>query len=190
MAVSDNRDDAGAGDAPGDPTAGKRVWDPLVRVFHWSLVAALLIALATGDESNAVHIAAGYIIIALLVVRIVWGFIGPRHARFSDFVHRPATIFSFLADTMRLRAQRYRGHNPAGGAMIVAMLVVLGGICGTGYMLTMDAYWGVHWVKEVHEMLVNLMLILIVVHLVGVVLASFEHKENLVLAMVTGRKRR
>jgi cytochrome b len=189
MAMESEADDAGAFSAPAESGAGRRVWDPLVRLFHWSLVAAFLVAWATGDEENAIHIAAGYVIIALLAVRVVWGFVGTRHARFSDFVHRPATVVSFLADTVRLRAERYHGHNPAGGAMVIAMFVLLSAICGTGYMLTTDAYWGVHWVKEVHETLVNLMLVLIAVHLAGVILASLEHKENLVRAMVTGRKR-
>jgi len=167
-----------------------RVWDPLVRLFHWSLVAAFVIAWATGDEWQSVHETAGYAIAALLAVRIVWGLVGTTHARFSDFVYRPTTVVRYLLDTARLRARRYLGHNPAGGAMVVTLLVMLSVICGSGFLMTTDAFWGVDWVEEVHETAVNLTLVLIGLHLVGVFAASLEHRENLVRAMITGRKRR
>jgi cytochrome b len=88
-----------------------------------------------------------------------------------------------------LRAKRYLGHNPAGGVMVVALLLAISGIATTGYMMTTDAYWGVEWVEEAHGTLVNLTLALIGLHIAGVILASIEHKENLARAMITGRKR-
>lgn len=172
----------------GEPRTVK-VWDPLVRIFHWSLVAAFVTAWATGDELQKVHEIAGYTIAGLLVFRVVWGLLGSTHARFTDFVRQPSVVAGYLADTARLRARRYLGHNPAGGAMILALLVMLSVICATGIMMTTDAFWGVEWVEETHEIVVNLTLVLVGLHLAGVAIASFEHRENLVAAMVTGRKR-
>ncbi len=171
------------------PPATVKVWDPFVRVFHWSLAALFLLAYATGDEVENVHIVAGYAIGGLLALRIGWGLVGTRHARFSDFVRSPRAVLAYLRDVALLRAPRYLGHNPAGGAMVVALIAMLVGTCSTGYMMTTDAYWGAKGVEEVHEVLANLTVGLIVVHVLGVLVASFEHRENLVKAMVTGRKR-
>jgi cytochrome b len=172
------------------PPATVKVWDPFVRVFHWSVAALFLLAYVTGDEIEQVHIVAGYTIAGLLALRIVWGFVGPRHARFTDFVRSPRTVLAYVRDVMLLRAPRYLGHNPAGGIMIVALIVMLTGTCITGYMMTTDAYWGSEEFEEVHEVFANLTVGLVVVHILGVIVASFEHRENLVRAMVTGRKRR
>ena len=171
------------------PPATIKVWDRFVRVFHWSLATLFLVAYATGDEVEKVHIAAGYGIAGLVGARILWGFIGPPHARFSSFVRRPREVFEYLRDVALLRAPRYIGHNPAGGAMILALLAMLIGISITGYMMTTDAYWGAKWVEEVHETLANLTIGLVVIHVLGVLVASFEHRENLIKSMITGRKR-
>jgi cytochrome b len=166
-----------------------RVWDPLVRLFHWSLVIAFTVAWLTGDELQEVHEIAGYVIVGLVGFRLLWGIVGTAHARFIDFVYRPAAVIRYLIDMARLRAKRYVGHNPAGGAMVIALLAMLGVICATGIMMTTDAYWGVEWVENAHEVAANVTLILVGLHLVGVFAASLEHRENLVRAMVTGRKR-
>lgn len=177
----------GAGGAT--PPASVRVWDPLIRILHWSLVACLVVAYATGEEIERVHVAAGYVIAGLLAIRVVWGFIGPRHARFSNFVRPPREVLAYLRDVALLRAPRYIGHNPAGGAMIVALLLALAGTCATGYMMTTDAYWGSKVIEHVHEFLANLTVGLVVAHVIGVLIASFEHRENLVASMISGRKR-
>lgn len=165
------------------------VWDPLVRLFHWSLAGLFAFSYLTGDEWKQAHILSGYAIIGLLAFRIIWGFVGTRHARFSNFIYNPVTTVRFLVDTMAMKVRRYIGHNPAGGAMVIALLLSISGIATTGYMMMTDAYWGVEWVEEAHELLANLTLGLIVLHVAGVILASIEHKENLVRAMITGRKR-
>ncbi len=167
-----------------------RVWDPLVRTFHWSLVGLFGFAFITGDEWGWVHRQSGYIVAGLLAARVIWGVIGPRHARFSDFVYRPATVFAFLKDMLAMKAKRYIGHNPAGGAMAVALILAITAICVTGHMMTMDAYWGAQWVEDAHEISVNATLVLIALHVAGVVLTSIEQKENLVKSMFTGLKRR
>lgn len=171
------------------PPATVKVWDPFVRVFHWSLVTLFAVAFVTGDESEGLHLAAGYAIAALVVWRIAWGFVGPRHARFSDFVRPPAEALAYLRDAVLFRPRRHLGHNPTGGAMIVVLFAMLAGTSVTGFMMTTDAYWGAKWVEEVHEAFAVTMLALIALHVAGVVLASLTHGENLVKAMFTGRKR-
>lgn len=166
-----------------------RVWDPFVRLFHWSLVGLFVFAFATGDEWDAAHELAGYVIAGLVGARVIWGLVGSRHARFSDFVHRPSTILAYLRDSVFLKAKRYVGHNPAGGAMVIALLAMTAIIAGSGYAMTTDMFWGADWVEEVHEAAVYSTLVLIALHVGGVVLASLEHGENLVRAMFTGRKR-
>lgn len=161
-----------------------------VRIFHWSLVGLFAFAFFTGDEWDRAHEIAGYAIAGLVAFRLVWGFVGSRHARFADFIRTPRTVLAFLRDTARLRAPRHLGHNPAGGAMVVALLAAISIISATGYMMTTDAYWGVGWVEEVHEVAVFATLGLVALHVAGVAIASVEHRENLVASMFTGRKRR
>ncbi len=180
-----------------------KVWDPLVRLFHWSLVAAFATAYLIEEDPLAVHVWAGYAVLALVALRLLWGFIGPRHARFSDFLYPPRTVVGYLTGALRGRAPRYIGHSPAGGAMVLALLVLMIAIGLTGLAL-----YGVEehagplaslmsdppesWeerLEEAHEVLANLALALIVLHVAGVVFTSLSHGENLVRAMVTGRKR-
>lgn len=171
------------------PPATVKVWDPFVRIFHWSLASLFVLAYASGDEIELVHVAAGYTLAGLLAARIIWGLIGPRHARFSSFVRPPREVLAYLREVVMLRAPRYIGHNPAGAAMIVTLLAALAGTCATGYMMTTDAYWGSKLIEHVHEFLANLTVGLIVAHVLGVLIASFEHRENLVASMISGRKR-
>jgi cytochrome b len=171
------------------PPAEVRTWDPLLRVSHWTLVALVVTALATGDEIASVHIAVGYGIAILLAFRLVWGVVGPRHARFASFVRSPREVLVYIRDVANFRARRYLGHNPAGGAMIVALLATLVGTAVTGYMMTTDAYWGAKWIEKLHEALAYGTLALAGLHVLGVAISSLLHRENLVKAMWTGRKR-
>lgn len=166
-----------------------RVWDPFVRIFHWGLVSLFALAFVTGDEVEWLHIRIGYAIAALVALRIAWGFVGTRHARFGDFVRSPRTITRYLRQAARRQAPRHLGHNPAGGAMVMALLVMIGGIAATGFAMTTDAFWGAEWVEDLHEGLVYTTIGLIVLHVAGVIFSSLEHGENLVKAMFTGRKR-
>jgi cytochrome b len=182
---------AGVGTEAGGatPPAKVKVWDPFVRVFHWSLVALFIAAFATGDESERLHVTIGYAIAALAGLRILWGFAGPQRARFSDFVTSPATVLAYLREMLAFKAPRYLGHNPAGGAMILILLAALAGTSATGYMMTTKAWWGSKELEEVHEAFANGMLALIGLHILGVIFASIEHGENLVRAMIDGKKR-
>lgn len=201
------------------------VWDPVVRIGHWILVIGFAVAYLSGDDLLGVHVWAGYAIGVVVAFRLVWGVVGPRHARFTDFVYRPLAVRRYLVDLIRFRAQRYLGHSPAGGAMVVALLIALAITVGTGLatyavqdqagplagMLAGPAVIVTappdarepsaagkhaaerarpgHALKEVHEFFATLTLWLIGFHLAGVALASLVHRENLVRAMITGRKR-
>ena len=102
-----------------------RVWDPLVRIFHWGLVLAFIIVFLSGDEENDLHIVAGYVVFGLIGFRILWGLIGTRFARFSNFVYSPGAVIKYIKDSVAGRPKYYIGHNPAGGAMIIALLAIL-----------------------------------------------------------------
>jgi cytochrome b len=184
MSLTNSRTEAGGT----MPPATVKVWDPFVRVFHWSLASLFVTAYMTGNKVEWLHLGAGYAIATLIVLRVGWGIIGLKHARFSDFVRPPGEVLAYLRDITRHRARRYLGHNPAGGAMVLVLLALLAGTGVTGYMMTTDAFWGARWVEDVHVTLANLTVVLVVVHVVGVLAASVQHRENLVLSMITGRK--
>ena len=209
---------------PTNPTASTIIWDPLVRFGHWALVAAFAIAWLSGDDdSGLLHVWAGYAVGAIVLLRVVWGFAGSRHARFSDFVCGPGPVFQYLNDLIRGNARRYLGHTPAGGAMIIVLLICLIGTVGTGLIeygnrgkgpLASSGSALVSQARaeklenhrrtgsdrrgereneslagELHGALANITLALVVVHVLGVLLTSVIHRENLVAAMFTGRKR-
>ncbi|MBL8381571.1 MAG: cytochrome b/b6 domain-containing protein [Burkholderiales bacterium] len=173
-----------AADAP----ATVRVWDPLVRIGHWVLVGSVIVAWFT-RHGGAVHEWAGYVVLAVVGVRTLWGAVGPRHARFTQFVRPPAATLRYAALVARGREPRHLGHNPLGGWMIVALLAAAALAAASGWLYTTDRFWGVEWVEELHEGLANLLFVLAGVHVAGVVVESLRHRENLVAAMVHGRKR-
>jgi cytochrome b len=176
------------------------VWDPFVRLFHWSLVVAFTVAYLTEDDLLNVHVWAGYLVGGLVVARVTWGFVGPAHARFADFLCSPADTLRYVRDLVLFRAERHLGHSPGGGAMVVLLLLFIGATVMTGLvvyggeqqagplagMFTKDTG---EKVEEVHELLANITLALVLAHIAAVVLASFVHGENLVRAMFTGYKR-
>lgn len=196
-----------------------KVWDPFVRSFHWLLAIGFVIAYVSEGEPLWLHTWTGYVIAALLVLRFVWGLIGPRYARFADFLYKPGTVLSYLVRMPMGRARRYLGHSPAGGAMVIALMLALAGTAGTGMALhavrnNAGPLAGIvqaappaqvapapaddrgnrprrpgRALKEVHEILANITLVLVCLHLGGVLAASLAHRENLPRAMITGRKK-
>ena len=179
-----------------------KIWDLPLRIFHWTLVSCFLIAYITEDDFMTVHSYAGYTIIALLLFRLIWGFIGSKHARFTDFVCSPATVIAYLKDVMSNKATRYMGHNPAGGAMVIALLVslLLTTVTGLAAFATEEGLGPLVGLmdstpnfifdaaEDVHEFFANFTVVLIAFHIAGVVITGFAHKENLVRAMFTGYK--
>jgi cytochrome b len=180
--------------------AVSRVWDPVVRVGHWTLVFSFITAYITEGEAP-VHMWAGYLLAAVVLFRLLWGFIGTRHARFSDFLYSPARILAYLKSLLGRRPEHYRGHNPAGGVMILLLLLSLVLTAGSGMALyaveehagplaglmtaseSAEELW-----EELHEFFGNMTLVLVIVHVAGALVSSYLHRENLVKAMVTGRK--
>jgi len=184
----------------GAPIAQIYVWDLFVRLFHWTLVVAFTVAYLTEDDLLDVHVWAGYIVGALVVGRVIWGFVGPAHARFSDFIYAPLTTLAYARDLVLFRAERHLGHSPGGGAMVLLLLVFLTATVVTGLVV----YGGEQQagplagmftkptgenVEELHELFANITLALVFAHIAAVVFASFVHRENLVRAMITGYKR-
>jgi len=117
-----------------------RVWDPLVRIGHWTLVAAFATAYVTAGDALEMHEWAGYVVAAYLIVRVIWGIVGADHARFTDFFYGPRRVITYLSDMIRHRARRYLGHSPAGGAMVFALLIMLAGTTVTGMAELASSY--------------------------------------------------
>ena len=161
-----------------------RVWDPFVRLSHWMIFFAFVITQLT--EEGFLHNWSGYAIGGLVVLRCIWGLVGPKHARFTDFVCRPRAALDHLRELMTFRARRYLGHSPAGGAMVVILFAMLLLTVASG-MAALGREEGV--MTGLHELFANATLFLVVAHVGGVLLASLVHRENLVRAMITGKKR-
>ena len=180
-----------------------KVWDLAVRLFHWTLVTSFFIAYITEDDWLDIHVLAGYTIAALITFRLLWGLVGTRHARFSDFVRPPREVISYLKDMVTFKSKRYIGHNPAGGAMVVALLLSLLITVITGLSVygaeEMAGPFSVFFAnapdfignvfEELHEFFANLTLFLVAFHVAGVILAGLLHGENLVRSMLNGKKR-
>lgn len=175
-----------------------QVWDLSLRIFHWLLAAGFAVAYLTEDELTGLHVGAGYLISGLLLFRLVWGFIGNPYARFSNFVCSPKKSITYLKDFFALKSKRYLGHNPAGTAMILLLLISLLITCFTGFavygaekaagpLAGIGARHEKLW-EELHEFFANFTLFLVIVHIMGVLAESYLHRENLIKAMWNGRK--
>ncbi len=181
---------AAAVDLPPAPANRRvRVWDPLVRIFHWTVAGGVLANLTFLREARDWHVNIGYLVVAALAIRIGWGFVGRGHARFASFVPGPRGLTHYMSAMIKRREPRYVGHNPAGAAMIVLLMVLLAIVSATGWMMGLDAFWGVGWVETVHEVSANILTGAIALHIIGAIVESARHRENLPLSMVTGYKR-
>ena len=186
-----------------------KVWDIAVRIFHWSMVLFFTIAYLS-DDSELIHVYAGYVVLGLILFRLLWGLIGTKYARFSNFIYGKKTTFNYLKSLFSSKPKRYLGHNPAGGWMIIALLISISLIIWSGLELYADEGKGpladvtveiiseAHaddeggqteslW-EEIHEIIANLTLILVLAHIAGVLLSSLIHRENLIKSMITGYK--
>ncbi|PXF30676.1 hypothetical protein WH50_13820 [Pokkaliibacter plantistimulans] len=164
------------------------VWDPFIRLFHWSLVTGIVLNSFVLEEGEQAHRWVGYTLATLIALRVVWGFIGSHHARFKHFVPTPTEFRAYMAELRQGRHPHYEGHNPAGGAMIIVLLTTVALIALTGWMQETDQFWGVEWVQNTHEVLANGLLALVAVHVCAVLWASRKTGENLIKAMITGKK--
>ncbi len=179
-----------------------KVWDIVVRLFHWSLVSTFFICFITEDSSK-LHIYSGYLIITLIALRFIWGFVGSKHARFKDFIVTPVVAIEYLKDIVKNKNKRYLGHNPAGTAMIVVLITSIIITCVTGVVLyAVDDHSGPlaflfsgeheyleNTLEEIHEFFSDFSLVLVVFHVSGVMVAGKQHNENLVKSMINGYKK-
>lgn len=182
-----------------------KVWDVPVRVFHWALVTGFVAAYLSAEmHKMVVHVWVGYALVTLLLFRVVWGFTGNRYARFKSFIFTPQETQAYVRAIRSGHARHYYGHNPAGALMVFALLALLLAIFGAGLVtLAVIDFEGpllflandvsdetAYLFRDAHDWMVNIALLLIPLHLLGVVSGSLQHKENLVRAMVTGMKRK
>lgn len=165
-----------------------KVWDPLVRLLHWGL-AMMVFSNFLNEDGHTPHRWIGYAATAFIIVRLIWGFVGTQHARFSDWFPTPSRVIEYLKLKRTGQAPRYVGHNPLGALMMLALmaLVINQGI--TGYMMGTDTFFGEKWLEEWHEITANLMLGLVGLHILGAILTGYQQKENLILSMIHGKKR-
>lgn len=197
-----------------------QVWDLLVRISHWSLVIFVMLAFITGDEKSKIHIYIGNIVILLISIRFLWGFVGCKYARFSNFICKPSSAIQYIKELIGGSPRYYIGHNPAAGWMVVFLLLILSVVCATGHLayrvkgkeLTAHQFAIVGYAyadsgeedddeetdykhskknefwEEIHEGASGALIGLIILHIIGALVSSKLHQENLVIAMVTGRK--
>lgn len=171
------------------PQRTVRVWDPVVRLFHWTVVIAVCLNLFILKPGRLYHRYVGYVVIGAVVIRLIWGFVGTRYARFSEFFPTPSRLVPYLKALVRREEPRHIGHNPAAAVMMLVLMVLLLATGITGWMTTLDAFWGEDWLEELHGGLANAIMVLALVHAAAAIVESLRHRENLVWSMVTGRKR-
>lgn len=164
------------------------VWDAPVRVFHWLLVLSFAGAYLTAESERwrLIHVSLGYTLGGLVAFRMLWGLVGTRHARFASFVRGPAAVVRYARALASERPEHHVGHNPAGAVAIVLLLLLSLVTVASGWAIYEDV--GAHWLEELHEGAANFMLALVGVHVAGVALASWLHRENLVRSMLDGKK--
>lgn len=196
-----------------------RIWDILVRLFHWGLVITFSIAYISGEEESAIHIYSGYSVLGLISFRVIWGLIGTKYARFTNFIYNKSAVIKYLKSLLTGKPEYYAGHNPAAGWMVIALLLslfltTLSGLQlyaveeGLGpfannlpeIQLISTAYAdnnedngkGGFWGEFwefIHEAFANFTLLLVLIHISGVLLSSLLHRENMIKAMITGNKK-
>jgi cytochrome b len=185
------------------PPGGIAVWDPGIRIFHWLLAAAVLADGLTGFLATrsglAIHLAAGTLLAALLVWRVLWGLLGPGHARFATFAYHPRTVLAHARALLAGHGRRYVGHNPLGAMMVFALLAVLAAIVATGTIALGGmfkqgplafafAFRPATYALGLHNFLAGLLVAMITAHLAGIAFGTWRERENLVGAMLTGVK--
>jgi cytochrome b len=166
-----------------------RVWDLPTRLFHWSLVASFATAFLTAESEKLrdVHVIAGYTLAGLIAFRLLWGFVGGTHSRFADFLPTPRKVIDYVKSLMSGEPHHYVGHNPAGAVAIFALLILGFAAAASGWAVYEDMGGG--FMEELHEVASNGMMAVVVIHIAGVIVSSWLHRENLVRAMITGWKK-
>ncbi|MGC2049252.1 MAG: cytochrome b/b6 domain-containing protein [Gallionella sp.] len=164
------------------------VWDVPTRMFHWLLVLAFTVAFLTAESERTrdIHVVFGYILLGLLAFRLLWGFIGTRYARFGSFLFGPGEVVAYLKSLVKRKPAHYVGHNPA-GSVAIWLLLILGVSSGISGVMVYEEVGG-DVLEEIHDLVSYAMLGVVAVHILGVLVSSMMHRENLVRAMITGYK--
>jgi cytochrome b len=168
----------------------QRVWDPLVRLLHWTLVLSLPVSWLGTFAVSGTHQPAGWLALAVVFCRVGWGFACSRYARFAQFVRGPSATWAYAKAVLRRHEPRHVGHNPLGACMVLALMANVAGLALTGWLYTTDRFWGDATLEAWHLTLAWLLLALVLLHVAGVLFTSLRQRENLVAAMFSGRKRR
>jgi cytochrome b len=166
----------------------QKVWSPFVRLLHWTLALSMIIAFVTHENGGRTHEVIGYVALAAATLRLLLGIAGSGAWRFSAFVRSASVTFNYARAVLQKKERRYLGHNPLGAWMVVALLADALATGFTGWLYTTDRFWGVKWVEDVHGVLGEALIPLLVMHIGGAIFTSIRHKENLVMAMVHGKK--
>ena len=165
-----------------------KVWDWPVRVFHWTLAASVIGAYVTGESEDfeRLHHTLGWVAAGLIAFRVVWGLVGTRYARFSEFIRGPAQVWAYIKSLRSGQPQHFVGHNPVGAVAVILLMGLTALSIYTGWLaLAEDA---AEWLEEAHEIAANTLITVVLVHVIGVLWSSRTHGENLLKAMLTGRK--
>ena len=174
-----------AATAPKPPV---QVWDRFVRLFHWSLVTCVMLNEFILEAGETAHEWVGYAASALVAARIVWGFVGSRHARFSDFFPTPTRLIRHLRALLKGEHPEYVGHNPLGALMMLALMTLVLALGVTGWMQGTDAWFGEEWLMDLHELLADGLLIAAGLHAAAAIIMGRIERVRLVRAMITGKK--
>ena len=169
-------------------TATVKVWDWPVRVFHWTLAASVIGAFVTGESEDfeRLHQTLGWVAAGLIAFRVVWGLIGTRYARFTEFVRAPQAVWAYVKSLRSDQPQHFVGHNPVGAVAVIVLMGLTALSVYTGWLALADD--AAEWVEEAHDLAANTLITLVLVHVMGVLWSSRTHGENLLKAMLTGRK--
>lgn len=164
------------------------VWDRFVRVFHWSVAGAFLLDFWVLEEGDPPHEWVGYFLGVLLMLRIIWGFIGPHNARFINFFPTPGHVKKHLSDLRHGRIDREEGHNPLGGAMVITLMLMLATVSMSGWMLTWDMFWGSELMEWIHTISAEATMILVVIHVAAIIIMGRVTRIPLIRTMITGKR--
>lgn len=171
-------------------TTARPVWDRFVRVFHWALVSCVLLNSFVVDDGEDLHQWLGYLASALVVARIVWGFVGSEHARFADFFPTPGRLVRHLRGIFSGQPEAHWGHNPLGALMMLVLMALVIALGITGWMQSLDAFWGEEWLQDLHELAGNALLLAAGLHAAAALIMGRIERTRLIKAMVTGVKER
>jgi len=171
-------------------TASIRLWDPLIRVFHLSVAAVFIANYFFNEAGDDWHGWLGYYAGAWLAVRLVWGFVGPRSARWADFWPTAKRLREHARALLQGRGGHRLGHSPIGGLVMLLMMAAIASLALSGFLMQeVDALWGADWPLAIHTWSADALLVLVIVHVAAALLESLRLRENLPLSMLTGRRR-